>query len=246
MREGRVLSRKDRPRLRRRSAPQRQTQVLDLPVSRMIALVPTPAALSSTICRPPHVLLRRVAVPDQSAEPIKVRRRDGKGNTRSHGVNLHVASPPESLPGFKCQTRSTSSGSTLESVKKSVPFPKINHFQAAQRCANPIRRSCSLVKEKLLSLKNAPRSPDASGSKRMGIIVQPRRRDFMVRRQSSIAAACFHPRWGLWCKTKSNDFERTVITAYLYFISGNFIYRRFIGGLHMPFIGIRQSSSVLL
>ena len=51
--------------------------------------------------RPPHVLLRRVAVPDQSAEPIKVRRRDGKGNTRSHGVDSHVASPPGIPPGIQ-------------------------------------------------------------------------------------------------------------------------------------------------
>jgi hypothetical protein len=29
---------------------QRQTQVLDLPVSRMIAFVPTPSALNNTIC----------------------------------------------------------------------------------------------------------------------------------------------------------------------------------------------------
>jgi hypothetical protein len=51
MREGRVLSRKrpSTPSTAKRSC-QRQTQVLDLPVSRMIALVPTPAALSSTIC----------------------------------------------------------------------------------------------------------------------------------------------------------------------------------------------------
>ena len=51
MREGRVLSRKrpSTPSTAKRSC-QRQTHVLDLPVSRMIALVPTPAALSSTIC----------------------------------------------------------------------------------------------------------------------------------------------------------------------------------------------------
>ena len=50
-REGRVLSRKSpsTPSAANRSC-QRQTQVLDLPVSRMIAFVPTPSPLSNTIC----------------------------------------------------------------------------------------------------------------------------------------------------------------------------------------------------
>ncbi len=75
MREGRVLSRKrpSTPSATKRSC-QRQTQVLDLPVSRMISFVPTPSALSSTICGSPDVLLRRVAVLDQSAEPINGQR----------------------------------------------------------------------------------------------------------------------------------------------------------------------------
>ncbi len=95
MREGRVLSRSSpsTPSAAKRSC-QRQTQVLDLPVSRMIAFVPTPCGAEQDDLRPPDVLLRRVAVPDQSAEPIKVGRRDGKGNTRSHAANSHAASPP--------------------------------------------------------------------------------------------------------------------------------------------------------
>ena len=50
MREGRVLSRRSpsKPSAAKRSC-QRQTQVLDLPVSRMIAFVPKPSAVSSTI-----------------------------------------------------------------------------------------------------------------------------------------------------------------------------------------------------
>jgi len=49
-REGRVLSRKrpSTPSSAKRSC-QRQTQVFDLPVRRMISTVPTPCALSSTI-----------------------------------------------------------------------------------------------------------------------------------------------------------------------------------------------------
>ena len=50
MREGRVLSRSSpsKPSAAKRSC-QRHTQVLDLPVRRMISIVPTPSALNSTI-----------------------------------------------------------------------------------------------------------------------------------------------------------------------------------------------------
>src|SRR5271167_1230696 len=49
MREGRVLSRRpSKPSAAKRSC-QRQTQVLDLPVSCTIAFVPAPSALSNTI-----------------------------------------------------------------------------------------------------------------------------------------------------------------------------------------------------
>jgi hypothetical protein len=50
MREGRVLSRSNpsKPSAAKRFY-QRQTQVLDLPVSRMIAFVPSPSPLSNTI-----------------------------------------------------------------------------------------------------------------------------------------------------------------------------------------------------
>ena len=44
--------------------------------------------------RPPHVLLRRVAVFDQSMKPIKVGGRDGNGNAGSHAPDSHAASPP--------------------------------------------------------------------------------------------------------------------------------------------------------
>jgi hypothetical protein len=75
MREGRVLSRRSpsTPSAANRSC-QRQTQVLDLPVSRMIAFVPALGAEQRDL-RAPNVLLRCVAVFDQSAQPIKVGRR---------------------------------------------------------------------------------------------------------------------------------------------------------------------------
>ena len=94
MRERRVLSRRSpsTPSATKRSC-QRQTQVLDLPVSRMIAFVPRPSALSSTICtRHSHVLLRRVAVLDQIAKPIKVGGRDGNRNPGAHATDSHAAS----------------------------------------------------------------------------------------------------------------------------------------------------------
>jgi hypothetical protein len=94
MREGRVLSRRSpsTPSAANRSC-QRQTQVLDLPVSRMIAFVPMPSAAQQHDLRPPNVLLRRVAVLDQSAKPIKVGGRDGNANAGSHAADSHAASP---------------------------------------------------------------------------------------------------------------------------------------------------------
>ena len=44
--------------------------------------------------RPPDVLLRGVAVLDQSAEPIEVGGRDRYGNAGSHAADSHAASPP--------------------------------------------------------------------------------------------------------------------------------------------------------
>jgi hypothetical protein len=42
--------------------------------------------------RPPHVLLRRVAVLDQIAKPIKGGRGDGEGDAGSHAADSHAAS----------------------------------------------------------------------------------------------------------------------------------------------------------
>jgi len=42
--------------------------------------------------RPPHVLLRRVAVLDQIAKPIKVGGRDGNRNPGAHATDSHAAS----------------------------------------------------------------------------------------------------------------------------------------------------------
>ena len=74
MRDGLVLSRSSpsKPSSAKRSC-QRQTQVLDLLVSRMIALVPTLRGQHDDPCSP-DVLLRGVPVADQRAEPIEVSR----------------------------------------------------------------------------------------------------------------------------------------------------------------------------
>ena len=50
--------------------------------------------------RPPDVLLGRVAVLDQGAEPIDVGGRDGNGNAGSHAADSHAASPPGILNGI--------------------------------------------------------------------------------------------------------------------------------------------------
>ena len=44
--------------------------------------------------RPPNVLLGRVAVLNQSAEPIELGGRDGNGNPSAHAADSHAPSPP--------------------------------------------------------------------------------------------------------------------------------------------------------
>src|ERR1017187_5401365 len=86
---------------------QRHTQVFDLPVRRMISLVPTPSALNRTISARQTCLcgvlrsrasaFRRRRSAGLRVMEIPVRMRQ----TRMHPVSW------ESPPGFKCQTRST-------------------------------------------------------------------------------------------------------------------------------------------
>src|SRR5215203_2265056 len=86
---------------------QRQTQVFDLPIRRMILLVPTPSALKRRISARQTCLcgalrsrastFRRRRSAGLRAMEIPVRMRQ----TRMHPVRW------ESLPGFKCQTQST-------------------------------------------------------------------------------------------------------------------------------------------
>ena len=108
MREGRVLSRKSpsTPSAANRSC-QRQTQVLDLPVSRMIAFVPRSSALSSTICARHTCFcgalrsLTRLRSRSMAAEVTERETLVRIPQTRTARVRR------ESLPGLKCQTRST-------------------------------------------------------------------------------------------------------------------------------------------
>ena len=95
MREGRVLSCRSpsTPSAAKRSC-QRQTQVLDLPVSRNDRVRTGPLGAEQNDLRSPDVLLRRVSVFDHTAKPIKLGGRDGKRNAISHAANSHAASPP--------------------------------------------------------------------------------------------------------------------------------------------------------
>ena len=114
MREGRVLSRRSpsKPSAMKRSC-QRQTQVFDVPVWRMIALVPKPSADRSTIC-PPDMLLRSVAVLDHGLQP-----------SRTAGVTEH---------GFRCAcprlARRVSNGNPQRD--SNVRFYPLGGNQAAQ------------------------------------------------------------------------------------------------------------------
>jgi hypothetical protein len=88
---------------------QRQTQVFDLPVRRMISLVPTPSALNSTISA------RQTCLCGALRSRVSTFRRRRSAGLRVMEIPVRMRQtrmrpiPWESPPGFKCQTRSTSS-----------------------------------------------------------------------------------------------------------------------------------------
>src|SRR6267378_3457045 len=86
---------------------QRHTQVFDLPVRRMISLVPTPSALKRTISARQTCLC---GVLRSRASAFRRRRSAGlrvmEIPVRMRQTRMH-SGPWESPPGFKCQTRST-------------------------------------------------------------------------------------------------------------------------------------------
>ena len=94
MREGLVLSRSSpsKPSSAKRSC-QRQTQVLDLLVSRMIALVPTPSAVSKTIRARQTCFCGAFRSLTSARSRSRVSRRDGKGDASSHPPDSHAPSP---------------------------------------------------------------------------------------------------------------------------------------------------------
>ena len=94
IREGRVLSRRrpSYPSCMKRSC-QRQTQVFDFPVRRMISLVPTPSALNSTISARQTCLcgvLRSRATPFR---PTAISGLETDGYSGSHAPNSHASGP---------------------------------------------------------------------------------------------------------------------------------------------------------
>src|SRR4029077_6032756 len=108
MLEGRVLScrRLSYPASMKRSC-QRHTQVFDLPVRRMISLVPTPSALTRTIparqtCLCGVLRSRARALRGRRSADLRVM----EVPVRMRQTRMH-SGPGESPPGFKCQTRST-------------------------------------------------------------------------------------------------------------------------------------------
>jgi hypothetical protein len=68
---------------------QRQTQVFDLPVRRMISLVPTPSPLERMIAAPPSVFLRGVTVPGDRFTSATDGPRDRDGNSGAHAPASH-------------------------------------------------------------------------------------------------------------------------------------------------------------
>jgi hypothetical protein len=103
MREGRVLSRRSpsTPSAAKRSC-QRQTQVLDLPASRMLFV--RPGTLGAQ-----QYDLRQTRFCGALRSLTRARSRgDGNGNAGSHAADSHAARRPGIPSGFKYQTRSTS------------------------------------------------------------------------------------------------------------------------------------------
>ena len=108
MRDRRVLSRNkpSKPSSMKRCC-QRQTQVLDLPISRMIALVPTPSAESRTIWA------RQTFFWAELRSAIRARRRRRTVDETVREIPLRMLQTrmrqraEESLSGFKCQILST-------------------------------------------------------------------------------------------------------------------------------------------
>ena len=151
MREGRVLSRKSppTPSAAKRSC-QRQTQVLDLPVSHMIAFVPAPRAQQYDL-RPPDMLLRCVAVFDQSDEPIKVGGRDGYGNARAH-ADSHAASPTGIPLGIQMSERSL--GPRRNRPSSSSEAALLSHFRSFDGGRARARTLDPLIKSATSTLKS--------------------------------------------------------------------------------------------
>ena len=90
MREGRVLScrRPAMPSFMNRSC-QRQTQVFDLPVRRMISLVPTPSALERMIAARQACFCEGVTVPGDRFKSAADGPRDRDGNSGAHAPDSH-------------------------------------------------------------------------------------------------------------------------------------------------------------
>ena len=127
MRERRVLSRSrpSYPSSAKRSC-QRHTQVFDLPVWRMISLVPRPSALSRTIrarhtCFWAALRFRASASNRRRSARLTVTMIPGRiGQTRTSRVRL------ESPTGFNCQILSTSyrRASVASTAPKKSPAPR--------------------------------------------------------------------------------------------------------------------------
>jgi len=72
---------------------QRHTQVLDLPVCRMISTVPAAVDAQQDDLGAPDVLLWRIAVFDESHQSLAIGRRNGEGYSCAHAPDSHALSP---------------------------------------------------------------------------------------------------------------------------------------------------------
>ena len=80
---------------------QRQTQVFDVPVCRMISLVPTPVGGQKDDLGSPDMLLGTVAICGHGLQTATNGRSNGEGYSCAHPINSHAPPKQESPYGIQ-------------------------------------------------------------------------------------------------------------------------------------------------
>jgi hypothetical protein len=164
---------------------QRHTQAFDLPVRRMISLVPTPSALNRTISARQTCLC---GVLRSRASAFRRRRSAGlrvmEIPVRMRQTRMHSA-PGESPPGFKCQTQSTRRANFPQVLRRETAT---QHPKRLQRDECPTRSTGSTIR--FTSLKSVIPSAHLSSSLLPGAILLKNRKSASILGISKTRALC--------------------------------------------------------